>query len=71
MIKVNVTELEAGMTIGMLDGVVKVDDVRTVDEVVTVYVSIGKLHFHPVRFRLDQSVEVYDVPSNLRGWYGV
>lgn len=59
------------MTIGMLDGVVKVDGTRISDDEVIVYVTIGKLHWHPVTYRLGAEVEVFNMPDDLRGWYGV
>jgi translation initiation factor IF-1 len=69
--KQTVETLTPGTTIGMLDGVVKVVDVQSNMGSTTVYVSIGKLKRHPVRFNTGDEVEVYTMPPGLAPWYGV
>jgi hypothetical protein len=69
--KMPVTELQSGMTIGMLDGVVRVASIRKENDNIVVGVSIGKLKNHPVKFDMFAQVDVFKMPDNLRGWYGV
>lgn len=70
--KTLITDVVPGSVIGMLDGVVKVDEVRPMgDNSVTVYVSIGKLKRHPVPMKADTMVDVYNVPADVAPWYGV
>lgn len=66
-----VTELLPGMTISMLDGVVRVDEAHKEADKIVVSVSIGKLKNHPVPFDMFALVDVVNMPDNLRGWYGV
>lgn len=68
-----ITEVPAGHTIGMLDGVVRLDSVMvdTDPSKVIALVSIGKLKGHPVRMAADAIVTVYSIDPDIAPWYGV
>lgn len=67
--KLCTVELRQGMLIGMLNGVVRVEDVAQEGD--AVYVSIGKLRYHKVATGPFAHWDVVAMPETLRGWYGV
>jgi len=60
-----------GSTIGMLDGVVRLDSwTKEADGTYTYYVSLGRLKNHRMRGKSGM-VQVYSVPDDIAPWFGV
>lgn len=69
---VPLADLVVGSTIGMLDGVVKFDGFQDHGNGnATVYVSLGRLVNHPVRYKMDSTFTVYSVPAGSLAFHGV